>query len=222
MKPSLPGYFITLEGSEGVGKTTNLNFITEQLDAARIPWVATREPGGTPLAEGIRDLLLADQQDSPCELTELLLMFAARAQHLAKVIQPALAAGTWVICDRFTDATYAYQGGGRGQSEARIGQLEALVQEGLAPDLTLLLDMPLDAAAERLSQRGQAKDRFEKEQQDFFQRVRDAYLNQALKNPLRFRVIKADQPLEQVQQAIKEALLPSILAWQESREAVSK
>jgi len=218
MSQTLPGCFITLEGGEGVGKTTNLEFITQQLEAAGIAWLATREPGGTPLAESIRGLLLAEGQETPHELTELLLMFAARAQHLEEVIKPALAKGFWVVCDRFTDATYAYQGGGRGQSESTIRQLEKLVQGDLEPDLTFLLDMPVAAAAERVTSRGQQKDRFEQEQQAFFQRVRDSYLNQALKNPLRFRVIDANQPLEKVQQDLHEALLPTLLAWKGQQE----
>ncbi|SFB91289.1 dTMP kinase [Marinospirillum celere] len=212
------GCFITLEGGEGVGKTTNLAYLTQQLQAASIPWIATREPGGTPLAERIRDLLLANDGEKPHELTELLLMFAARAQHLEEVIKPALAAGTWVVCDRFTDATYAYQGRGRGQSESRIHQLEKLVQENLEPDLTFLLDMPVEAATARVAARGQQPDRFEQEHQAFFQRVREGYLNQALKNPLRFRVINADQSLEAVQKDLKEALIPSLLAWKNQQE----
>ncbi|WP_114418222.1 dTMP kinase [Marinospirillum perlucidum] len=211
------GYFVTLEGGEGAGKTTNLQAITAQLDAAGIDWIATREPGGTALAEKIRELLLAAEGEAPHEVTELLLMFAARAQHLEEVIKPALARGQWVVCDRFTDATYAYQGGGRGQSEETIQQLEKLVQKDLQPDLTFLLDMPVEKAAERLQTRGQQKDRFEQEKQDFFSRVRDAYLKQALKNPLRFRVLDASQPLDQVQADLKEALLPSILAWKQAQ-----
>jgi dTMP kinase len=218
MTRTSPGCFITLEGGEGVGKTTNREFITRQLDAAGIPWLATREPGGTPLAENIRSLLLAKGQEAPHELTELLLMFAARAQHLDEVIKPTLAKGVWVVCDRFTDATYAYQGGGRGQSEATIHQLEKLVQGDLEPDLTFLLDMPVAAAAERVTRRGEQKDRFEQEQQAFFQRVRDSYLNQALKNPLRFRVIDANQPLAAVQQDLQEALRPTLLAWKSRQE----
>jgi len=134
------------------------------------------------------------------------------------VIKPTLAKGVWVVCDRFTDATYAYQGGGRGQSEATIHQLEKLVQGDLEPDLTFLLDMPVAAAAERVTRRGEQKDRFEQEQQAFFQRVRDSYLNQALKNPLRFRVIDANQPLAAVQQDLQEALRPTLLAWKSRQE----
>ncbi len=221
MSGSLGGYFITLEGGEGAGKSTNLQFITQQLEAAGIPWLATREPGGTPLAEKLRQLLLSSDDDAPCELSELLLMFAARAQHLEKVIKPALAKGIWVISDRFTDATYAYQGSGRGQSESSIRTLEKLVQGDLEPELTFLLDMPVDLAAQRLAQRGAAKDRFEQEQEAFFQRVREGYLNQALKNPLRFRVIDASQPLEAVQADLRKALLPLLLAWQDQQQKLT-
>ena len=175
--------FITLEGGEGVGKTTNVNFITAQLDAAGIAWIKTREPGGTPLAEAIRALLLAKEADAPSHLTELLLMFAERAQHLDQVIRPALAKGIWVICDRFTDASYAYQGGGRGQSEATLELLEDLVHSDLQPDLTFLLDMPAAAASQRVDSRGQERDRFEQAQLEFFEQVRQAYLKRAHQHP---------------------------------------
>lgn len=204
------GYFITLEGGEGVGKTTNVEFITAQLDAAAIPWIKTREPGGTPLAEAIRGLLLSKDTDTPSDLTELLLMFAARAQHLDKVIRPALEKGTWVICDRFTDASYAYQGGGRGQSETKLEVLEQLVHSDLQPNLTFLLDMPVEAASLRVDSRGQQRDRFEQEQLDFFQRVRDAYLKRAHQHPLRFRVVDASLNLQAVQKQIKDYLQPLI------------
>lgn len=210
-----PARFITLEGGEGVGKTTNVNFITAQLDAAGIAWITTREPGGTPLAESIRNLLLAsadETTEAPSHLTELLLMFAGRAQHLDQVIRPALAQGIWVICDRFTDASYAYQGGGRGQSETTLEQLEQLVHGDLQPDLTLLLDMPVEAASVRVDSRGQQRDRFEQEQLDFFQRVRDAYLQRAHQHPLRFRVVDAAQTLPQVQQQVLDYLQPLINA----------
>jgi len=203
-------YFITLEGGEGVGKTTNAEFIAAQLDAAAIPWIRTREPGGTPLAEAIRDLLLNKNTDAPSDLTELLLMFAARAQHLDQVIRPALQKGIWVICDRFTDASYAYQGGGRGQSEAKLEQLEALVHSDLQPDLTLLLDMPVEAASLRVDSRGQQRDRFEQEKLDFFQRVRDAYLKRAHQHPLRFRVVDASLSLQEVHKQVQEYLQPLI------------
>lgn len=200
--------FITLEGGEGVGKTTNVNFITAQLDAAGIPWIKTREPGGTPLAEAIRNLLLASNVDAPSDLAELLLMFAGRAQHLDKVIRPALDKGTWVICDRFTDASYAYQGGGRGQSEITLEILEHLVHKDLQPDLTLLLDMSVEEASKRVDSRGEKRDRFEQEELEFFQRVRDGYLSRAHQHPLRFRVVDASQSLSQVQEQVLEYLQP--------------
>jgi len=203
-------YFITLEGGEGVGKTTNVDFITAQLDAAAIPWIRTREPGGTPLAEAIRSLLLAKDTDAPSDLTELLLMFAARAQHLDKVIKPALEKGIWVVCDRFTDASYAYQGGGRGQSEVTLETLEHLVHHDLQPDLTFLLDMPVEAASLRVDSRGEQRDRFEQEKLEFFQRVRDAYLKRAHQHPLRFRVVDASLNLPAVQKQVKNYLQPLI------------
>lgn len=207
------GCFITLEGGEGVGKTTNLAYITAQLDHAGIDWIKTREPGGTPLAEQIRQLLLNSGDEAPCDMTELLLMFAARAQHLQQVILPALQQGVWVVCDRFTDASFAYQGGGRGQSQQTLELLEQLVQDGLQPDLTLLLDMPVELASQRVDTRGEVRDRFEQEQQAFFQRVRDAYLQRALQHPLRFRVVDASLPLPQVQQQLDEYLQPLIENW---------
>lgn len=191
------GRFVTLEGGEGVGKSTNLAFVAERLRAAGHEVVTTREPGGTPLAEAIRGLLLEVRDEPMHALTELLLVFAARAQHLDRVVRPALARGAWVVCDRFTDATYAYQGGGRGVDRAAIGALEALVQQGLQPDLTVYLDMRPQAAVARLE--GRDKDRIEHEQQAFFERVRAAYLERARQNPERFRVIDAAQPLHRVQ-----------------------
>ena len=201
-------YFITLEGGEGVGKTTNLRFIEQQLTSAGIPYITTREPGGTPLAENLRQLLLSDSTDPPTGLTELLLMFAGRAQHLAKVIRPALEQGTWVICDRFTDASYAYQVSGRGQSAAELELLEELVQQGLQPDLTLLLDMPVAAAAVRVDTRGQQRDRFEQEQQEFFERVRQGYLTRARQFPERFRLVNAALSLPEVQAQVAKYLQP--------------
>jgi dTMP kinase len=167
--------------------------------------LVTREPGGTPLAEAIRGLLLDPAYTGMDTLCELQLMFAARAEHLARVIRPALAAGQWVLCDRFTDATYAYQGGGRGVDVAVIARLEDLVQGGFRPDLTLLLDVPVELGLARASQRG-ALDRFEQEQVAFFERVRHAYLDMARRHPGRYRVIDASQPLEAVQQLIRECL----------------
>lgn len=195
------GKFITIEGGEGVGKSTNIACVETFLKSRSIPFVKTREPGGTPLAEELRAVLLAPREEQVCEKTELLLMFAARAQHLQQVIVPALAQGIWVICDRFTDATYAYQGGGRGLSLSVIATLETLVQEGLQPDLTLLLDVDVQTGLTRLHER-LATDRFEREQKDFFEAVRVMYRQRAQQHPQRFRVIDASQTLAAVQRDI--------------------
>jgi dTMP kinase len=188
--------FITLEGGEGVGKTTNLEFIERCLAHRNIEFIRTREPGGTPSGEAIRNLLLGADGLEP--ETELLLVFAARAQHLKQVIRPALEAGIWVICDRFTDASYAYQGGGRGLDPAVIAFLENWVQEGLQPDLTLLLDTPVEIGLERARSRGQT-DRFESEAPAFFSRVRQAYLERAERYPGRIKRIDASRTLAEVQ-----------------------
>ena len=205
------GKFITVEGSEGVGKSTNLDFVARQLQDSGIDFVVTREPGGTPLAEDIRQLLLTPRDEAMSELTELLLVFAARAQHLTQKIEPALAAGNWVLCDRFTDATFAYQGGGRQMSDVVIGQLQSLVQGDLRPDLTLLLDAPVEVGMQRASRRGDL-DRFEQEELDFFERVRQAYLSQVEREPGRFAVIDASQSLTSVQGQIVDALTPYLSA----------
>ena len=197
--------FITVEGTEGVGKTTNINFIKSWLRQNEIKFVATREPGGTPLAEEIRDLLLKPRDELVVSSAELLLMFAGRAQHLNKVILPALQADTWVLCDRFTDATYAYQGFGRQMSSELIVQLENIVQGDIRPDLTLLLDIPVEIGLERANDRGDP-DRFEQEQQDFFNRVRAGYLSLANENSDRYVVIDASQELQDVQTDIALAL----------------
>lgn len=202
------GKFITLEGGEGVGKTTNVPFIKDYLLGKNIPVVVTREPGGTMMAEKIRDLLLHSNDEVVSSHAEILLMFAARAQHLKNVIKPALAQGTWVLCDRFTDATYAYQGGGRGMSLEIISWLENFVQEDLRPDLTLLLDVPIETGMARAKSRGEQFDRFESEQLHFFSQVRNAYLQQAQKYPGRIKVIMADQPLDIVQKEIIKTLTP--------------
>jgi dTMP kinase len=197
----MKGKFITVEGIEGVGKTTNIDFIHQQLQAAGRDVVLTREPGGTPLGEAIRGLLLDPAytgMDSTCELQ---LMFAARAEHLAKVVWPALEQGQWVLCDRFTDATYAYQGGGRGIDTGVIARLEELVQGDFRPDLTLLLDVPVEIGLARAGKRG-ALDRFEQEKVAFFERVRNAYLEMAARSPDRYRVIDASLPLNDVQNQI--------------------
>lgn len=199
------GCFITLEGSEGVGKSTNLAFIEQWLhDQGHNP-LMTREPGGTPLAEEIRELLLAPREEVFSEQAELLLMFAARAQHLDLKVRPALKQGRCVVSDRFTDATYVYQGHARGLNLDWIAQLEQLVQQQLRPDLTLLLDLPTEQAQQRVNRRG-TSDRFEQEQAAFFERVRQGYLSRAEADPGRFAVIDAGQPLEQVQQAIAQVL----------------
>ena len=191
---SARGAFITVEGGEGVGKSTNIAVLEHWLAGAGIAYRLTREPGGTPLAETMRSLLLEVRDEPVAPMTELLMIFAARAQHLAEVIQPALARGEWVVCDRFTDATYAYQGGGRELPVDWISQLEVLVQGALRPDLTLLLDAPVDVGLSRASARGDL-DRFETERVEFFERVRQSYLAMAKAEPGRFRVIDTARAL---------------------------
>lgn len=196
-----PGLFITLEGVEGVGKTTNMAFMCDYLQRAQLDLLCTREPGGTPLAEEVRQLLLRERAETVHAQAELLLIFAARAQHLHGVILPALAAGRWVLSDRFTDATYAYQGGGRQLPLAVIQQLEDLVQGGRQPDKTFFLDLDVDKGLARAQGRG-APDRFEKESRDFFERVRQAYWQRIRQQPERFAVIDASVGLEEVQEQI--------------------
>jgi dTMP kinase len=196
MTDQRPGRFITLEGTEGVGKSTNLREVVDCLESAEIPVVVTREPGGTPLAEDIREMLLDVREESMADMTELLLVFAARAQHLDQLIKPALAAGNWVVCDRFTDATYAYQGGGRGFDTGVISQLEDLVQGLLRPNLTLYLDVPVEIAAARIADR--EHDRFEREQD----KVRNSYLKLA-EVESRICVIDAGQDLDAVQKDVR-------------------
>jgi len=203
---SLPrGKFITLEGTEGVGKTTNLTFIQQWLEQKKIPLTVTREPGGTPLAEELREMLL-QKRDEPVDASaELLMIFAARAQHLNQVIRPALERGEWVLCDRFTDATFAYQGAGRGLSLAMIETLESLVQGQLRPDLTIVLDIDVEKGLERASNRA-ALDRFESEEVEFFHRVRSGYQARVIQAPDRYRVVDAGQSLEDVQSDLAEVL----------------
>ncbi len=193
------GRFITVEGIEGVGKTTNIQFIQDCLTNNNIPFIQTREPGGTELGEKLREMLL--HGGDVCDDAELLMMFASRAQHLSEIIKPALKAGTWVICDRFTDSTYAYQGGGRELKLENISQLEKMVHAGLQPDLTLLLDAPVEIGRARAAKRG-AFDRIEAEDLAFFNRVRDMFLSRA-KAYDRYAVVDAAQPLETVQNVIK-------------------
>jgi len=197
------GLFITVEGVEGVGKTTNIEFIKNWLQHQGIDYVVTREPGGTELGESLRNLLLHGGDVS--DKAELLMMFAARSQHIEKVIKPALAAGCWVLCDRFTDSTFAYQGGGRQLNPEWIRQLETLVQEDLQPDVTFLLDCPVEIGRARAAARS-ASDRIESQDLVFFNRVRDAFLHRASLYG-RFRVVDASQDLEQVQQQIEAVLV---------------
>jgi len=204
-----PAYFITVEGIEGVGKTVNIELIKEFLIKNSIDFIITREPGGTALAETIRSLLLDSQAEPIHETTELLLMFAARAQHIQQVIKPALAQNKWVLCDRFTDATYAYQGGGRGISQSDISILEQLVQKELRPDLTFILDLDPATGLARAKKRGEL-DRIEQEEIEFFEKVRAAYLTIAKKDRQRCKIIDAAQPLAAVQEEIA-ACLNSLL-----------
>jgi dTMP kinase len=199
------GKFITIEGSEGVGKSTNIKFIQQYLSKQGIPLVLTREPGGTPLAESLRNLLLQHWQEKVDEQAELLMLFAARAQHVSTVIQPALERGEWVLCDRFTDSTYAYQGGGRGLDLKLIEQLESLVLQGFQPDTTIYLDIDVKQGLQRASTRGEL-DRFETEEIDFFERVRKAYLKRVESTPSRYALIDAGESLDKVQQSIQSFL----------------
>lgn len=203
------GFFISIEGVEGVGKSTAMDFLRQQLDMAEIQYVQTREPGGTPIAEEIRQVLLSSYNEIMHPDTELLLMFAARAQNIAHVIMPALQRGHWIISDRFTDASFAYQGAGRGVSARHITELASWVQGDLCPDLTLLLDTPVNVGFSRIQKRG-VKDRIENEGEEFFERVRQCYLERAQQYPERIRIIKADQPLKNVQQQILDVLMPVI------------
>lgn len=192
------GCFITLEGGEGVGKSTNLAFVAGLLEAAGLDVQRTREPGGTPLAERVRDVIVSPSGEPVPPMAELLLIFAARALHIEGCIRPALAAGRWVLCDRFTDASYAYQGAARGLGEAPVRWLEEHVQGSLRPDLTLLLDADPAIGLARADARG-AADRFEQERLAFFRRVRAGYLERAHAEPGRFRIVDAAQPLARVQ-----------------------
>lgn len=194
------GKFITLEGVDGAGKSTHLVWLVSHLRSAGRTVVQTREPGGTPLGEKLRELLLHE----PMHLeTEALLMFAARREHLERVIKPAIMRGDWVVCDRFTDASFAYQGGGRGLSLQKLVQLEDWVQEGFQPDLTLLFDLPIDIAARRMAGAARQLDRFEQEKADFHERVRAAYLARAAEMPTRVAVIDSRQTPEQIQNQLE-------------------
>ena len=204
MKPC--GRFVTFEGIEGVGKSTQVERAAGWLRSQGLEVVVTREPGGTPLAEAIRRLVLEPQDDALDGVAELLLMFAARSVHLANLIEPALSRGAWVLCDRFTDATEAYQGAGRGVPLEHVHALERIAQRGRRPDLTLLLDAPVDLAMARTRQRGRQADRFEAEQAAFFERVRRGYLDIAAREPGRVIRVDASGQVERVAGPIRDAL----------------
>lgn len=201
----MSGRFVTVDGGEGAGKTTQMGFMREYLERRGCRVVVTREPGGTSLGEEIRALLLGHRDGGMTLTAETLLMFAARAEHLERVIRPALATGCWVLCDRFTDATYAYQGGGRGLPLEQIAVLEEWVQGELRPDLTLLLDIPVATGLMRAGRRSVA-DRFEREDVDFFERVRAMYLERAAREPDRYRIVDASQSVEAVQAEVETML----------------
>jgi dTMP kinase len=200
-----PGKFITVEGIEGVGKSTNIEFLSRLIESSGYRVLTTREPGGTPMAESIRDMLLEHGHEPVPDVAELLLFFAARSLHLSNSIRPAIERGDWVVCDRFTDASRAYQGCGRGLDMQMINLLADWVQDGLEPDLTILLDAPPEVGIARAGARGSA-DRLESEQASFFSRVRDGYLALAAAHPGRFCVVDARQPIDAVQVAIRQAM----------------
>ncbi|MEJ2532613.1 MAG: dTMP kinase [Halioglobus sp.] len=206
------GVFITFEGGEGVGKSTNIAFLEEYLTSRGVELVVTREPGGTRIGEEIRRLLLQVRDDAVAPMAELLLIFAARAQHIAEIIEPALGSGKWVLCDRFTDATYAYQCGGRGLDARKVRMLETLVQGELRPDCTILLDAPVATGMARADGRGEL-DRFEQEHELFFERVRATYLRLAREGSGRYRVIDAGLPLEEVQKQLLATCRELFTVW---------
>ena len=207
----MSGRFITLEGGEGAGKSSNLEWLADALRTAGKTVTVSREPGGTALAESIRGVLLAPGDEAMADDTELLLVFAARAQHLEQKIRPALARGEWVLCDRFVDATWAYQGAGRGLDSAAIADLESLVIRDTRPDMTVLFDVPVEVGMARAGKRA-ALDRIEQEDRAFFERIRQCYLARAAQEPSRFRTVDAGQPLESVQQQLG-AIVEEMLAW---------
>lgn len=209
---TMRGLFITVEGIEGVGKSTNIAFLLEQLRSRGVDVLATREPGGTALGEDVRRVLLEVRDGSMSPVAELLLIFAARAQHIAEVIEPALAAGRWVLCDRFTDATFAYQGGGRGVDTHLIRQVEELVQGPLRPDYTLLLDIDAQAGLVRARERGEL-DRIERETVAFFERVRQRYLELAEAAAGRYHIVDAGRPLEEVQEQVAQLGAELLNCW---------
>ena len=197
------GRFLTLEGVDGAGKSTHVAWIAEQLRARGHAVLVTREPGGTPLAERLRELVLTEPMDP---IAETMLLFAARADHVQRVIDPALRAGTWVLCDRFTDATFAYQGGGKGVAAELIAHLAQVSHDGLLPDRTLVFDCPYEVSRERLKHTGRVPDRFEREDREFFERVRQEYLGLARSDPERIRLVDASRSLEDIKKVIEEEI----------------
>ena len=202
--PDRRGRFITFEGIDGAGKSTHIATVVDLVRSRGINVVSTREPGGTPLGERLRDLLLHETMHLE---TEALLMFAARREHLAEVIEPALADGTWVICDRFSDATYAYQGGGRGLNKGKFAALEQWVHGHLQPDLTFLFDLPPEVAGARIARQGRQLDKFEQEREDFHGRVRQAYLERAASAPNRFCIVNAGQALDEIKKIVEKEVV---------------
>lgn len=198
------GRFLTLEGVDGAGKSTHVAWIAEQLRARHHAVLVTREPGGTPLAERLRELVLTEPMDP---IAETMLLFAARADHVQRVISPALQAGTWVLCDRFTDATFAYQGGGKGVAAELIAHLAQVSHDGLLPDRTLVFDCPYEVSRARLGATGRVPDRFEREGREFFERVRQSYLALAHANPERIRILDASRTLDIIKKEIEEEIL---------------
>ncbi|MDP3639317.1 MAG: dTMP kinase [Azonexus sp.] len=204
----MKGKFITFEGIDGAGKSSHVEWLAEWLRGRGLVVHVTREPGGTELGEKLRTLLL----NEPMHLeTETLLMFAARREHLARLIEPALGRGEWVVCDRFSDATFAYQGGGRGLDRAKFLALEHWVHEHMQPNLTLLFDLPLDVARERIALASRVLDRFEQERADFHERVRQAYLERAHQNPSRIQVVDANNSLENIRRSLEQIVTTSCL-----------
>jgi dTMP kinase len=213
MLPHKPGLFISIEGIEGAGKSTLILTIQRVLEQAQVPYCLTREPGGTPIAEDIRHIFLGAHQEILDPMTELLLVFAARNQHVNTVIKPALAEGCWVVSDRFTDATYAYQGGGREMPIDQIAMMEQMVLNNFQPDQVLLLDLPVERASQRLIVRDRL-DRIEQENLNFFQRVRNMYLNRSADAPSRYTLVNADQDIDQVDKSVSMLVEKWIAAWQ--------
>ena len=203
---NIPGKFISIEGQDGAGKTTNLEFICDQLALKSIDFIVTREPGGTPLGEAVRDILLNRNELTITAISELLLMFAARAQHLENIIEPALIKGKWVVCDRFTDASFAYQGGGHGVDHNIIATIAKIVQKERVPDLTLLLDVDIETGESRVNTRNEQKDRYEQQKFDFKSRVRDTYLQLAENEPNRIKLIDASNTINAVKSQIEQEL----------------